>query len=41
MHLSTILKIQVHESRCHVPTSSIWKYDEGTIVIEFFVLSNG
>jgi len=41
MHLNTFLKIQVQESRCHAPTSSIWKYDESTIVIRFLILSNG
>jgi len=41
MHLNTFLEIQVHESRCHTFASSIWKYDESTIVIGFFVLSNG
>jgi hypothetical protein len=41
MHLSTFKKIQVHESRCHIPISSKWKYDESTIVIGFFKLSNG
>jgi len=41
MHLSTFLEIQVLESMCHTLTSSIWKYDENTIVIEFFVVSNG
>jgi hypothetical protein len=33
--------LQVYESKYHVPTLSIWKFDESTIVIEFFVLSNG
>jgi hypothetical protein len=41
MHLSTFLKIQVQENMCHTPISSIWQYNESTIVIEFFVLSNG
>jgi hypothetical protein len=41
MHLSIILKIQAQESRCHTLASSIWKCDESTIVVEFFVLSNG
>jgi hypothetical protein len=41
MHLSTFLQIQVQESRCDTPIWSIWKYDESTIIIEFFVLSNG
>jgi hypothetical protein len=41
MHLSIFLKIQVQENRYHYPTSSIWKCDENTIIIGFFVLSNG
>ncbi len=41
MHLSTFLEIQVQQSRCHAPTSNICKYDENTIIIGFFVLSNG
>jgi hypothetical protein len=41
MCLSTFLEIQVHENRCHTFTSNISKYDESTIVIGFFVLSNG
>jgi hypothetical protein len=41
MHLNIYLKIQVQENRCHYPTSTIWKCDENTIIIEFFVLSDG
>jgi hypothetical protein len=41
MHLSTFLEILLQESRCHAPTSNILKYDESTIIIGFFVLSNG
>ncbi len=41
MHLNTFLEIQVQESMSPTLSSSIWKYDENTIVIEFFILSYG
>jgi hypothetical protein len=41
MHLNTFLEIKIQENKCHTPISSIWKYDESTIEIGFFVLSNG
>ncbi len=41
MHLSKLKKIQVQESNYHALASGIWKCDESTIVIEFFVLLNG
>ncbi len=37
MHLNTFKKIQIHET-C---ASSVWKYDESTIEIGYFILSNG
>jgi hypothetical protein len=41
MQLNTFFEIQVHESRYHALASNIWKYDESTIVLGFFLLSNG
>jgi hypothetical protein len=41
LHLNIYFKIQVQENRCHYPTSSIWKCDENTIIIGFFVRLNG
>ncbi len=41
MHVNTFLKMQIQESRCHALASSMWKYDESTIVNGFLILSNG